>query len=301
MCNIAIMSEKMIQQITLKAYAKLNFGLQVLSIRQDGFHGIESFFQRISLSDEITIRLQGDDNTCCVYSPLMILPKENTITRAVDGLRSVSGFSGGIDIRIEKYIPAGAGLGGGSSDAACVLMALNNLCKTNLSYETLFMLSSAIGSDVPFFLSEQDAPSSAVVTGRGECIHFVESRKDLFFVIICPNVHSSTKEAYFLVDKNAHFGIYCDNRQGIVEELEHIYKMPVREWKFFNSFTAPLLHIYPIIGEALFDLQQAGALFSAMTGSGSAVFGVFESREIARLVQKQLCHRWNRCFVSSVS
>ena len=149
------------------APCKINLHLRVLERRRDGFHDIESVFQLISLADELSVSMAGDDRSCEVVSPLMALPRENTITAAVDAFRKKTGIAKGLRIKVSKRVPSGAGLGGGSSDAASVLMALDRMFGTALPRPELASMAASIGSDVPFFL----CGGAAVVEGRGRDHH----------------------------------------------------------------------------------------------------------------------------------
>ena len=277
--------------VQILAPAKINFHLHVLKRRSDGFHDIESLFQQISLSDELTVSIDGPDGTCEVVSPYMVLPQENTITHAVRLFWAETGITSGIRVDLVKSIPAGAGLGGGSSDSAAVLYALNLLFDTKLQYSRLIQLAAEIGSDVPFFLSA----AAAVVEGRGEIIRPVSARTDVYGVLIWPRFSSPTAEAYRLVDawhmqnKDANL-IWPD-----VSELEGLYAQPVSEWRFENSFTAPLQDKYPVIKKIQEDLDCKGALFSGMSGSGSSVYGLFESEDEAKTICRELSVRGAIC------
>jgi 4-diphosphocytidyl-2-C-methyl-D-erythritol kinase len=277
--------------VHISAPCKLNLHLRVLARRMDGYHDIESVFQLISLADELSVSIRGAENSCEVVSPRMELPLVNTITRATDLFRSATGIQDGLRVDIAKRVPSGAGLGGGSSDAAAVLVALNRLFSAGLASADLMKLAAQIGSDVPFFLSG----AAAVVEGRGERVSPIASRDDLAGVLIWPAVHSSTAEAYGLVDRWHEAG----NDRGAlwppVSELERLYRSPVSDWQFGNSFQEPLEARYPAIGDARHDLAGAGAVFSAMTGSGSAVFGLFTDAAAAEAAHKTLSARWQTC------
>lgn len=274
------------KSIHLSAPCKINVHLRVLDKRNDGFHGIESVFQLISLADEIELELRPSESGCVVVSPLMTLPEVNTLTRAVDLFREATGFTEGVRIKIQKRVPAGAGLGGGSSDAAAVLFGLNALMGKPLPGIRLSGLAARIGSDVPFFLSA----SAAVVTGRGEIVRPIKARRDLFGVLIWPEVECSTAFAYGLVDI---WHKKCLNRES--PDLEAEYLKDAREWRFFNSFTDPVSEHFPVIRKALADLRDTGSVFSDMTGSGSAVFGLFDSEARARTACETLSTHWKKC------
>ena len=265
------------ESIRISAPCKINLHLRVLRRRADGFHNIESVFQLVSLADELTVSVSGSEGESRVLSPLMELPPVNTVSRAIELFRAETGISSGIAVDLEKRVPAGAGLGGGSSDAAATLIALDHLFETELSRVALDAMAAKIGSDVPFFLSG----GAAIVEGRGERVTPIPARDDLYGVLIWPGVHSSTAEAYGLVDawQAAH------GDQGAawpaVSELADRYHGPIADWRFANSFTAPLEARYPAIQETRLALVASGAVFAEMSGSGSSVFGLFADRQTA--------------------
>jgi 4-diphosphocytidyl-2-C-methyl-D-erythritol kinase len=230
----------------------------------------------------------------------MMLPEFNTLTKAYEEFCAATGVCEDVTVRLEKRIPSGAGLGGGSSDAASFVKALDELFETHLDSGQFMRIAENVGSDVFFFLTCGES-GAAVVTGRGECVRRIAPRDDLFFVLVCPNVHSSTADAYRLVD--AHFAKaqeMCVSGHTEVypslAELENAYYADVQTWRFANSFTEPLTRKYPQIAEAIADLKQTGSLYTQMSGSGSAVFGVFESSSAAREATGILTKKWGKCF-----
>ena len=283
----------MLSSVHVKAPAKLNLHLKVCEKRPDGFHDIESIFQKIPLYDELLIEMVDSSCTCHVISPEFTLPFENTLTSAYKAFCSCTGINGGVRITLKKRIPSGAGMGGGSSDGAAVLLGLSKLFEVELTPEQKHEAASRVGSDVFFFLEDGDEYNAAVVSGRGENVKYINNRRDLYFVLLCPGVHSSTGEAYRLVDS-----WHNVNRAGNTpfNELEDMYRKPVSEWTFYNSFTEPLAWKFPEIRKALSDLQQSDADYVQMTGSGSVVFGLFASAEDARNAYDILKSSWAECY-----
>jgi len=284
----------MMDKIDLPAPGKINIHLRVLDRRfagrSDGFHGIESLFQLVSLADRLSISLQGADGDCLVASSRMALPPVNTITAAVEQFRSATGIRSGIRVEVDKIIPSGAGLGGGSSDAAATLRALDTLFGTRLSFDVLSGLAAKIGSDVPFFLSG----GAAVVRGRGEIVKPAAARTDLVGILVSPDVHSSTAEAYRLVDAWQEADTDVDTVWTPVSALESMYAGPVSSWRFGNSFTAPIAAVYPVIAEILSSLRENGASYAEMSGSGSSVFGLFEDEARADKALEMISPRWKK-------
>lgn len=279
------------KSITAHAYCKLNLHLRVCNKRDDGFHNIESVFQLISIYDELEITRTESHATCVINSPRMELPLVNTITKAVDAFRQKTGIQDGFSVHIEKHIPAGAGLGGGSSDAACVLQCLNTMYQTGLQQSVLKELAATIGSDVPFFLEG----GTALVQGRGECIKPMLGRSDLFGVLVWPELHSSTATAYQLVSQWKEQG-----KEHIqwpeIHDLQKIYSGPLKKWSFSNSFFEPLNALYPELGELIASLYEVGACFAAMTGAGTSVFALFESKKEADIAFNTMRLKWNYSF-----
>jgi len=281
----------MINTVRMSAPCKINLHLRVLERRQDGYHDIESVFQLISMADELSVSIDGSDGACFVNSPRMMLPPVNTLTSAVDQFRSVTGIRTGIRIDIDKNVPSGAGLGGGSSDAAAVLRALDRMFGTELPLNTLLSMAEKIGSDVPFFL----VGGAAVVEGRGELITPIPSRTDLVGVLIWPEVNCSTAAAYGFVDKYHSEGKDLSIVWPTVDTLAEMYASPVAGWSFCNSFTSPVETVYPVIRDSRIALRDCGAVYVQMSGSGSSVFGLFTNEKQAETARVTLLPHCKMC------
>lgn len=279
------------------AFAKVNFGLKVLPKREDGFHNIESIFQTVSLNDKIIVR-EKIEKGCSVICRSMELPAENTITKTYDAFCRITGIQlSGLEVEIVKGIPSGGGLGGGSSDAAAFLSALQDITKLSLSQDQIREISALVGSDVFFFTAFKSGKGCALVSGRGENVYPIKGRDDLFLLLVFPPVSSSTKTAYQLVDDYLAKGI--EDFYPAFDELENVYNSPVNEWNFCNTFLPSIVESYPIIGSALKDVKETGAFYSSMSGSGSTVYGLYSSKDQALNAKKLLESRWN-CTVSEV-
>ncbi len=280
----------------LVAPCKINLHLRVFERRADGFHDIESVFQGISLGDELGVRTGADsglsDGECLVVSPRMELPPTNTLTRAVEEFRRETGISDGVRVDIEKLVPAGAGLGGGSSDAAALLRALDSLYGTGLAASRLAGMAARIGSDVPFFL----AGGACLVRGRGEIIAPIPARTDLWGVLAMPEVHCSTAEAYGLFDRWQTSSGARGREWPDFDDLAGVYAGPVSRWTaFYNGFTDPIEARYPRIREIREFLERSGAAFVSMTGSGSAVYALYSDPEGGKQVLAGLSAARVRC------
>ena len=280
------------REISGWAYAKVNFGLRVLPGRADGFHGIESIFQTVDLYDELTLTTT-DEKGCVVHCSDMELPENNTLTKAYNAFCKVVRCEvPGVRVELKKGIPSGGGLGGGSSDAAALTRMLERLCNVRLSDSELDNIAAETGSDVFFFMHcDERGRGCALVFGRGEVVKKIHGRDDLFLLLIFPEVSSSTKEAYALVDE----ALACGNVliSPEFDELELVYRRPPENWTFINTFTPVISAKYKDIGRAIEALRALGCEYAEMSGSGSTVFGIFSSRQEAESAVKELTGSWN--------
>lgn len=272
------------------APAKINLHLKVMPKRSDGYHPIESIFQTVPLYDDILVKCKGESLGCVVKCDAMRLPVDNTLTKTYNLFSQLTGISVGVQVELTKRIPSGAGLGGGSSDAAYFLRALNKMFDYPLNRNQMEEIATSVGSDVLFFLSD----GAAIVTGRGDEVKPILPRNDLCFVMVYPNVHSSTVESYGLVDEYMMLG--KADVGPTLQQLEEVYRKPVSEWDFMNTFTKPVVTKFPIISEVMENLKILGADFVQMSGSGSTVFGVFSDFNLGENAYTNLKKRWNKSF-----
>lgn len=281
---------------TEKAYAKVNFNLRVLPVREDGYHNIESIFQTIELFDELEVSVL-EESGCFVDCSSIKLPLNNTLTSAYDAFCRVAGTKvPGVKIVLKKGVPSGGGLGGGSSDAAALVRVLERICNIQLSDSQLEFIAEKTGSDVFFFMKcRPDGTGCALVSGRGEKVKMINGRTDLFLVLVFPDVCSSTKEAYSLVDET----LKCENscKYPAFEELEGVYQKAPSDWIFMNTFTPALCGVYSDLSRALSTLKDAGSEFCDMSGSGSTLYGVFTKRQQAEACLELLKLSWNCALV----
>jgi 4-diphosphocytidyl-2-C-methyl-D-erythritol kinase len=283
--------------LSVKAPGKVNIGLQVLPKRSgDGFHGLVSIFQAVAMWNTLHITVDGaPKKRCVVHCSAGSLPEDNTLHRAYRGFAALTGIETGVVVDVDKGIPDGAGLGGASSDGAARIMALDALHGTGLSLAQKDRIAAEVGSDVFFFLRcTGETGGAAVVTGRGEVVAPIsDPRRDLALVVVVPPVHSSTPEAFRRLDAFRWGGGATPVVQP--EELLAMYRKPPEEWSFGNDFTASLLATYPLIGDALADLTVQGSVFASVTGSGSAVYGVFPTPQGAEKAAHELAEKWHHC------
>lgn len=252
--------------MNVNAYAKINLGLHIVGKRQDGFHDIETVFHRINLFDEINIEKSDDISISC-SDPSIPVDSNNLCWKAVELMRVESGLPHGARISIKKKIPVGAGLGGGSSDAAAVLKGLNTLWGLSLETRTLRRMALQLGSDVPYFLER----TSAYAEGRGERLTAMELKLPYWIVLVNPNIHVSTPWAYQRLseERNGIFPV----RPHLIEELGPSPVAAILTVK--NDFEGTVFAEYPLIGKIKMQLNELGAELSLMSGSGSTMFGLF--------------------------
>lgn len=286
-------------EFSAKAYAKVNFGLRVLPKREDGFHPIESIFQTIDLYDELIVT-PVSTRGCIVQCDSMQLPENNTLIIAFNAFCEVTGEKNlGIRVRLIKGIPSGGGLGGGSSDAAALIRVLEKICGVKLTISQLDYIASKTGSDVFFFMHcDDEGKGCALVSGRGEFVEKITPRSDIYLLMVFPEVKSSTKEAYALVDKAFDEGNELQSPE--LCQLEKIYNKPIENWTFNNTFTPVIADVYKEIAEAIAELNKAGCCYAEMSGSGSTVFGVFTLRQQAENVCNLLADAWKCKLVQTV-
>jgi 4-diphosphocytidyl-2-C-methyl-D-erythritol kinase len=258
--------------IRVTAAAKVNLHLRVYPRRSDGFHGILSLFQAVSLADELVIRSLKESDTIEIKGDFDCPAEFTTVYKAASAYLCASGLKRGLSISVDKRIPAGAGLGGGSSDAAATLLGLEACLGGGLDQSRLSSIGASIGSDVPFFLNA----AAAIVSGRGEVVEAIEARADFRLLLVDPGFPVSTVSAYGLLDMNRRRDDEARELDPTPGELIAAYRGRIRDWPFANSFE-------PIIGEQRREianirrlLLDSGASFAAMSGSGSTLFGVFE-------------------------
>lgn len=247
------------------APAKINIGLHVIGRRADGYHNIETVFYPFNLYDIIEINdSDGEETSLEITGIDLPVTRDNLCLKAFNLLNERFKLPP-IHIHLHKQIPFGAGLGGGSSDASAILKALNTKFKLNLSSDELNVYAAKIGSDCPFFL--HDGPMYA--EGVGTKLSSVGlALSDKFIFMIKPDVFVSTVEAYERVRVHKP-----------IADLRDIIQLPVQEWKYnlYNDFEEGLFIKYPIIREIKLALYEKGALYASMTGSGSAVYGIFDA------------------------
>ncbi|MDD3731377.1 MAG: 4-(cytidine 5'-diphospho)-2-C-methyl-D-erythritol kinase [candidate division Zixibacteria bacterium] len=261
------------------APAKVNLFLEILNRREDGYHNIYSLFQAVSLFDRLKFtRTDNPDITLSIENnPELPGNENNLVVKACNLIKKEYGIDNGLEIHLQKNIPTGAGLGGGSSDAAAAIFACNYLFELNLNYPEMAQLGFKLGSDVPFFFSK----GQALITGRGENIEEVTLPTDYWLVLITPNLTISTAESYGalkigLTKPQLPFKLSC---YETVEEFVEYLKLSS------NNFEEAHLLSYPVLGKIKEELLKSKALLVRMSGSGSTMFGIY--REAAEWINNK--------------
>lgn len=257
--------------ITLRAPAKVNLRLRVLGREQSGFHGLETLFCAISLADEIRVARRDDGEVELVVDGQAptALPEDNLVVRAARAYAREIGEAGGFAIHLYKRIPSAAGLGGGSSDAAATLLALQALCDQPLDARRLLRLGAGLGSDVPFFLCGSPL---AWAWSRGERLLALPPLESRPVLVAHPGTPMPTPRA---------FQILAESRgAGFVPGAAVLDSGGLGDWKALrglavNDFGEIVAREIPGVGDALHAIRHAGAHIAMVAGSGSAVFGVF--------------------------
>jgi 4-diphosphocytidyl-2-C-methyl-D-erythritol kinase len=279
-------------KLTVRAHAKVNLDLRVLGVRADGYHELRTVFQSIELHDTLTCAERPGPFTLACRTPGVPLDAGNLIWKAAAALWTALGRGGEIRdvvVQIDKKVPLEAGLGGGSADAAAALMALARLWG-GAPVTLLREVGATIGADVPFFLSG----GTALGLGRGEEIYPLVDLPPHYVVIVRPPFGVSTAEAY---------GWYDDDRaSGQRDENREFQQLPVpwpsRAAQMINDLEPPVVRRHPEIAAMKQQLRELGATAAAMSGSGSAVFGLFRSRAAAERAVKPLSRNGARALVT---
>jgi 4-diphosphocytidyl-2-C-methyl-D-erythritol kinase len=265
----------------VRAFAKINLSLRVVGTSADGYHELRTVFQSIALHDTLTFqRTRGPFRLSC-SDPACPIDDANLVWRAADLMWRAArrpGTLGGVSVRITKRIPIGSGLGGGSSDAAATLRACAALWRARVTPRELKRMAAALGADVPFFLEG----GTALGTGRGDILTRLPDTPPAWVVLAVPSFGVSTKDAYGWWD------------------ADHRGEPGSAAGELGNDLQNPVAARHPDIARTVAALASAGASQAAMSGSGSAVFGLFTSRAAAERAARRLGARSRRAIVTRV-
>ena len=331
------MKDKPVKACTIDAPCKINLHLKIGEKMGNGFHNLESLFAALAFGDTLRLECSENDGECCFSAnwdslPFMepgrepflsegaaesdhlqvvkrgSPPGENLIIRAVALFREHTGYNCGLKIFLQKRIPLGAGLGGGSSNAASSLLALNRLSGGALSMDEIKKMVISLGSDVPFFLSG----GLAFASGRGELIEKVKFSRELWVVLVMPPFSSDTALAYKYLDDFREGNQAKKGKTLTKEALLHSLEEPPSSWPFQNDFLQLFLEYNQTDGDEwvlkaktyraiLEELKKHGASFAGLSGSGSSCFGIFEKKSDAERAEIKLneagallseCSKW---------
>jgi len=281
-----------------RACAKINLGLKVLHRRDDGYHEIRSIMQTVDLADSLHFGetapdgspLSGSELTCS--DPDLSTGADNLVLRALELFHAhLEQPSRPFRIHLEKQIPMGAGLGGGSADAAATLRGLNRLYGNPFPTERLRRMAAEIGSDIPFLIEG----GTALAAGRGEILTPLDWHGRVFYVLVYPEVVVGTAWAYAQLRPDltapdiylnfiASLSGGCVDLEALIDVLE-------------NDFQPVVERAYPIVANARAHIDQSGARASSMSGSGSTVYGIFDDRTIASQAHQELQAQGYRSFL----
>jgi 4-diphosphocytidyl-2-C-methyl-D-erythritol kinase len=260
------------------APAKVNFHLQILGKRADGYHEIQTIMARVGIFDELEISFGGKGLELFLEGEKTPPGEENLVLRAARLFLQSVGIKEGIRFRLHKRIPVGAGLGGGSSDAACVLEGLNELLQRHFSPRELIALGRQIGADVPFFIFKKPA----VARGIGEELKEIILPESLWIFLLIPPFSISTAWAYGAYDRLQASPQMPTEIPGSFQDLASLGSI------MRNDLEPSVIPNYPEIGEMKRRLLSHGAQGALMSGSGSAVFGIFSSRARAERTAREI-------------
>jgi len=265
----------------ITAPAKVNLYLKVLNRRNDGYHEIETIFEKISLFDEIDIEVSRSGTRITCDDPSIPVASGSLMARAVRLFKEKSKTNDHFQIKLKKNIPTGGGLGGGSSDAAAVLRGLNKITGERLSKAELCDIAPELGSDVSFFVNDV---SFACGKGRGDIITELRVREKIWHVLVTPPFEILTKDIY---SKLSSFGLTKDmglDRMVTAFSKEKNIENAAKNLR--NDLQPIALREFPLLKKVFRELKNAGAFGTLLSGSGSTVFGIFDKKNVKNAAEK---------------
>ncbi len=281
--NYLVLNLEKMERSTLRveenAYGKINLALDVLYKREDGYHEINSIMQQISLHDTVIINEGGRGVKIFCDNSLVPLDHTNLVHKAWDEIRKLTGTKSGISVEIHKVIPVAAGLAGGSSNGAAVLLGLNKMWKLGLSRDDLRTIGKRIGADIPFCI----LGGTALAQGIGEKLTSLKPFKDKHILLANPGIGISSAYAYSKL-----------NIPEIRKPMDSLIKCIEKDDQkcladgMFNVFEDSIMPENPIIGDIKKMMEENGALGALMSGSGASVFGLYDDKEKLEFARKKL-------------
>ena len=281
-------------KLKFKTPAKVNLGLHVHGKREDGFHELETIFQMVSLFDDVELELLSSGIKLECDTPGIPTDDTNLVCKAALLLRKSYQVEGkGVSIRLKKKIPFGAGLGGGSGNAAGVLMGLNRLWDLNIEREKLFTLAAELGSDVPFFLTSP----CALGKGRGERLKVLESCSKFQVLLVFPGFPIATSWVY----QNLRLKLTKrPNNISILRKNLSLSDITSLGSQLYNDLESLVIQKFPEVKVVKDELWAWGALGVLLSGSGSTVFGIFDDPEKAQVACASLNGDWERVVTETI-
>ena len=260
--------------MVVKGPAKINLTLDVLNRREDGYHNVKMVMQSLQLCDEVTVELQGNDITVSSNSGVIPCDENNIAYKAAKVMLQKTGINTGVKIHIQKNIPVAAGLAGGSTDGAAVLVALNTLLDANLSEDELMELGGKFGADVPYCIMQ----GTALATDTGVVLSKLCPYGEHTVLLVKPPIAVSTPWVYKNLDLKNVTHPDVDKFINCIENKD--YK---KSYEYMgNVLESVTINEYPVIAEIKNKMMELGASVSLMSGSGPTVFGIFENEQKAK-------------------
>ncbi len=259
----------------LLAPAKINLYLRIVGKRDDGYHEIETLFERVSIYDSLTVEITPELTVITCDAPGVPTDEKSLLMRAIKAFKEKTGYSGHFAVNLLKTIPIGGGLGGGSSDVATLLLGINEVSGVHLKKDELMDIGRSLGADIPFFLG---GTSFAFGTGRGDVIKELKGQAKFWHILVTPPFEIYTKDVYsqiahFALTKNrgvdTMFTAFLDNNDisGIARNLR-------------NDLQTIVLREFPVLKQTMDELVVSGAEGTLLSGSGSTVFGIFREKDV---------------------
>ncbi len=265
--------------LTLKAFAKINVGLRITGQRDDGYHSLKTLYQTVNIYDKVILNLKDEPGIKFRWQGENVPDGEQNIcSKAAKALFEFIGEEKGVTIELEKILPVGSGLGGGSSDAACVIRGLNELLDTKLSVKDMEGIASKLGADIPFFIRG----GCQYAEGIGDELSPGELSKDWVLLLVVPDIRINTSWAYEGIHP-----LSLTRNINDVNLASFPHNGDAKNRKMFRNDFEPLVFSkYPEIGDIKKSLLKSEVEFASLSGSGSAVYGLYETTEKAEKAMK---------------
>ncbi len=277
--------------ITLKSYAKINISLDLVGKRDDGYHLLRSVMQKISLCDYVTVK--GSESGIKLKCNRKYIPTDerNIAYRAAAAFFKATGINGGCNITLKKYIPCGAGLGGGSSNGAAVFDALCSLYKVNFDADKKSEILQSVGADIPFFFYG----GTALIEGIGEKVTPLKNLPDCRILIVKPPVSLSTAAIFSSPLVKGGFG--TNSTDKVIDAINNGDIDGVISGAY-NALEGASINEAPVIADIKNELLNCGADFSMMSGSGSAVYGIFKNYKACKMAYQTLITKYKDTYIT---